>query len=59
MATALATAAQAAHSVATSILGRAQIQSGASIPSSADLKENAAEETKTLDLGGKNLIVCC
>jgi 2-Cys peroxiredoxin 5 len=57
MSTALATATQAAHSLATSILGRAQIQTGASIPSSADLKENTADEPKQLDLTGKNLIV--
>ncbi|KXN85163.1 Putative peroxiredoxin pmp20 [Leucoagaricus sp. SymC.cos] len=57
MATALASAAQAAHSVAASILARAQVQPGTDIPSSTDLKENAADESKQLDLNGKNLII--
>ncbi|KAF9447088.1 Redoxin [Macrolepiota fuliginosa MF-IS2] len=57
MASTLAAAAQTAHSIATSILGRAQIQPGAAIPASADLKENAADATIQLDLTGKNIII--
>lgn len=57
MTSAIATAARAAHAVATSILGHAQIQAGATIPAATDLKENAADETIQLDLAGKNIIV--
>lgn len=53
----MASAAQAAHSVATAILAKAQIQPGADIPSTSDLKENAADESKKLDLSGRNIIV--
>ncbi|KAJ3577009.1 hypothetical protein NP233_g19 [Leucocoprinus birnbaumii] len=57
MASVMASAAQAAHSVATSILAKAQILPGADIPTTADLKENAADESKQLDLSGKNIII--
>lgn len=61
MASAIAAAAQAAHSVAASVLSVAQIKPGATLPkpsSSLVLKENAADETVDLDLSGKVLIVC-
>ncbi len=58
MASALASAAQAAHSVATAILKRPQVQPGETLPSSADLKENAADQNVQLDLSGKNIIAC-
>lgn len=58
MSSTLASAAQAAHSIATSILGRAQIQPGATLPTSSDLKENAADESIQLDQSGRNIIVC-
>ncbi|EKM77250.1 hypothetical protein AGABI1DRAFT_122245 [Agaricus bisporus var. burnettii JB137-S8] len=60
MASAIAAAAQAAHSVAASVLSVAQIKPGATLPkpsSSLVLKENAADEPVDLDLSGKILII--
>ena len=58
MASMLTASAKAAHSVAASLLAHSQIQPGAIIPPTSCLKENAANEAKSLDLSGKNLIVC-
>lgn len=58
MASVLTASAKAAHSVAASLLAHSQIQPGAIIPPTSCLKENAANEAKSLDLSGKNLIVC-
>ncbi|KAF9565443.1 Redoxin [Agrocybe pediades] len=54
MSSVIASAAQAAHSVATSLLAKAQIQPGATIPPS-DLKEGAPDQAKPLVLTGKNI----
>jgi len=56
MTSVIASAAQAAHSVAASLLANAQIQPGASIPA-ADVKEDAPDQPKPLVLTGKNIIV--
>jgi 2-Cys peroxiredoxin 5 len=53
----VSSAAQTAHSIATSILARAQIQPGQTIPS-AEVKENSPEKTENLVLSGKNVLVC-
>jgi 2-Cys peroxiredoxin 5 len=57
MASAIAAAAQAAHSVASSVLSITQIKPGATLPEASVLKENAADESIGLDLDGKVLIV--
>lgn len=48
----------AAHSVATAILKKPQIQPGETLPTSTDLKEDAADQSVQLDLSGKNIIAC-
>ena len=52
----IASAVQAAHSVATSLLARSQIQPGGTIPA-LEVKEDAADKTVPLKLTGKNIIV--
>lgn len=52
----VASAAQAAHSLASSILAHAQIQVGQSIPP-AEVKEGSPETTNKLELKGKNILV--
>ncbi|KAF8892633.1 Redoxin-domain-containing protein [Infundibulicybe gibba] len=56
MASAIAGVAQAAHSVATSILATAQIQPGGVIPAQS-VKEDAADTPTPLVLKGRNIIV--
>ncbi|CAA7263795.1 unnamed protein product [Cyclocybe aegerita] len=56
MTSAIATAAQAAHSVAASLLAHAQIQPGATIPA-AEVKEDAPDAAKVLTLTGKNVLI--
>jgi len=58
MASLLTASAKAAHSVVASLSAHAQIQQGATIPPILDLKESAGDEGKSLDLSGKNIIVC-
>jgi len=52
----IASAVQAAHSVATSLLARSQVQPGGTIPA-LEVKEDAADKTAPLKLTGKNIIV--
>jgi len=56
MTSAIASAASAAHSIASSLLATAQIQVGGTIPSQ-DVKENAPDASERLVLKGKNVIV--
>jgi len=58
MASLLTASAKAAHSVVSSLSAHSQVKPGATAPSISDLKENADDEAKSLDLSGKNLIVC-
>ena len=57
MASILIGAAHVAHSAAASLLSTAQITVGNHIPTN-DVKENDPEKPITLDLTGKNIIVC-
>jgi hypothetical protein len=54
---AIASAAQAAHSVAASLLSTAQIKPGATIPA-IGVKEDSPTSLNPLDLTGKNIIAC-
>ncbi|KAF8152353.1 Redoxin [Crassisporium funariophilum] len=56
MTSVIASAAQAAHSVAASLLAKAQIQPGDIIPAS-EIKEDAPDKATTLTLTGKNIII--
>lgn len=56
MTSAIASAAQAAHSIASSLLATAQIQVGGTIPAQ-EVKENDAHKADPLVLQGKNIIV--
>ncbi|TFK35883.1 Redoxin [Crucibulum laeve] len=56
MTSVIASAAQAAHSVATSLLSTAQVQPGGTIPAS-QVKEDEPAKTEPLILTGKNIIV--
>ena len=57
MTSVIASAAQAAHSVAASLLAQSQIRPGAVIPA-AEVKEDSPETATPLTLTGKNVIVC-
>ncbi|KAK7460580.1 hypothetical protein VKT23_009301 [Stygiomarasmius scandens] len=52
----ITSATQAAHSAAASLLAKAQIQPGQPIPQ-VDVKESAPDQTTTIPLTGKNVIV--
>ncbi|KII84723.1 hypothetical protein PLICRDRAFT_167024 [Plicaturopsis crispa FD-325 SS-3] len=57
MASFIAKAAQAAHSAASTLISNSQVEPGATIPPSSDLKETDPEHPITLELKGKNIIV--
>jgi len=52
----ISTAAQAAHTVAASILAHAPIQVGQNVPV-AEVKEDSPEKAERLVLKGKNILV--
>jgi len=52
----ITSATQAAHSAAASLLAKAQIEPGQPIPQ-VDVKESAPDQTTTIPLTGKNVIV--
>jgi len=56
MTSVIASAAQAAHSVAASLLANAQIAPGGTIPT-AEVKSTAPDKTSPLTLTGKNILV--
>jgi len=56
MTSVIASAAQAAHSVAASLIAHAQIVPGGTIPN-AEVKENDPEKTSPLHLVGKNVLI--
>lgn len=59
MASLVASATDAAHSAAVSIMSAAQVKPGATLPVSVPVKEQEAAKTFTLDgLSGKNVLVC-
>ncbi|KII84722.1 hypothetical protein PLICRDRAFT_146181 [Plicaturopsis crispa FD-325 SS-3] len=53
----IASAAQVAHSAVAGLLSKAQVEAGATIPQSKDLKEGDPEKPITLTLTGKNIII--
>ena len=53
----LTSATRAAHSAAAGILAATQISVGDEIPA-VNIKEDNPEKSFTLDLSGKNIIVC-
>lgn len=56
MTSVIASAAQAAHHVAASLLAKAQIEPGQEIPT-FEIKEDSPDKATALNLSGKNIIV--
>lgn len=58
MASIITSAAKSAHAAAATLLEKAQAKPGDKIPITVTVKEQSPAETTTLDLTGRNILVC-